>query len=114
MSSKFGMPPGPPQRQKVNIDMSQAKDVACDHCGNYTFTEVFLMKFLSKIVHPEGKEGYLPVPTFACNSCGFVNDNFLPPYMRGPAKEPVEGSKAETDPADTVAVPPPSKIEIVR
>ena len=63
-----------------NIDLSQATDIICDQCGNYTFTNVFVMKKISalQIGNPTGKEGVVPVPTFACNACGFINRQFLP------------------------------------
>lgn len=64
--------------QKMNFDLSQAQDVVCASCGNYTFEEVVLMKRLSAIVSPTGKEAVVPIPTFACNACGFINKEFLP------------------------------------
>lgn len=64
----------PPPR----IDLSEAKDVTCQNCGNYTFQEVSLMKRVSAIVSPTGKEAIVPIPTFACNACGFINKEFLP------------------------------------
>jgi len=73
-----------------NIDLSQATDIICDNCGNYTFTNVFVMKKISalQIGNPTGKEGVVPVPTFACNACGFINQQFLPTTKR---EAPVEG-----------------------
>lgn len=96
--------------------MSKAKDVACDNCGNFTFVEVCLIKFLSKIVSPNGEEGHLPVPTFACNACGYVNETFLPPYMRKPP-EPKASEGSQVAPEEGITTPTPSappKIEIVR
>ena len=70
--------PQQPQQQKVNIDLSQADDVKCDSCGNYTFTPILMMKRLSPIISPTGKEAIIPIDTFACNACGFINKEFLP------------------------------------
>lgn len=66
------------QEQRLNIDISKAQDVVCDNCGNYTFNEVVLMKRVSPLVSPTGKEAIVPIPTFACNACGFINKQFLP------------------------------------
>jgi uncharacterized Zn finger protein len=65
-------------KQPMNIDLSNAQDVTCESCGNYTFQEVVLMKRVSAIVSPTGKEAIVPIPTFACNACGFINKQFLP------------------------------------
>lgn len=63
---------------KMNIDISKAEDVKCDNCGNYTFQEVVLMKRVSPLISPTGQEALIPIPTFACNACGFINKAMLP------------------------------------
>jgi hypothetical protein len=68
----------PPQQPQINVDISQADDITCENCGNYTFNEVMLMKRLSPLLSPTGKEAVIPIPTFACNACGFINRQFLP------------------------------------
>jgi uncharacterized Zn finger protein len=65
----------------MNLDLENAQDVVCENCGNYTFQEVVLMKRVSAIVSPTGKEAIVPIPTFACNACGFINKQFLPVKM---------------------------------
>ena len=58
--------------------LAQADNVTCDSCGNHTFTDVMMMKRISPIISPTGKEAVVPIQTFACNACGFVNKQFLP------------------------------------
>jgi uncharacterized Zn finger protein len=83
------------QDQRLNIDLSAAQDITCDNCGNYTFQEVALMKRLSALVSPTGKDAMIPIPTFACAACGFVNKQFLPsqitsePTPDGPTPSPL-------------------------
>jgi uncharacterized Zn finger protein len=77
-------------QQQINIDLSQAEDITCENCGNYTFQEVALMKRLSPLISPTGKEAVVPIPTFACNACGFINRRFLPIQMAEQAEEPRE------------------------
>jgi hypothetical protein len=99
MKNNFGH--GSSNGPSVSVDIGAAKDVNCDNCGNYTFNEVSLIKYLSEIQSPTGKAGFVPIPVFACNACGFVNNGFLPPSMR----KQEESSKTDE-------VPP--KIELVR
>jgi hypothetical protein len=78
-----------PPTQQLNVDLSQAQDINCENCGNYTFSEVVLMKRLSALLSPTGKDAIIPIPTFACNACGFINNQFLPVKMGNqPAPEP--------------------------
>ena len=58
--------------------LAQAESVTCDSCGNHTFVGVMMMKRISPIISPTGKEAVVPIQTFACNACGFVNKQFLP------------------------------------
>ena len=77
-------------KQSMNIDLSNAQDVTCESCGNYTFQEVVLMKRVSALVSPTGKEAIVPIPTFACNACGFINKQFLPVKIADPADVPAK------------------------
>lgn len=78
------------QQPPMNIDLSQAQDITCENCGNYTFNEVSLMKRISALVSPTGKEAIVPIPTFACNACGFINKQFLPVTLRDDVQQPTE------------------------
>ena len=81
MTSKFIPPSGkmdPRQMQPQMPDLSLATDIVCENCDNLTFEEVLLMKKVSAIASPNGKEGIVPIPTFACVACGYVNKMFRP------------------------------------
>jgi hypothetical protein len=81
MTSKFIPPSGKPdprQMQQQMPDLSQATDITCENCGNMTFEEVLLMKKVSALLSPNGKETIAPIPTFACVACGYVNMMFRP------------------------------------
>jgi len=90
--NRRNQPPQQPTAQ-VNVDISQAEDITCENCGNYTFNEVALMKRLSPLLSPTGKEAIIPIPTFACNACGFINRRFLPTQMM----EHASGDEAPRD-----------------
>ena len=99
MTSKFIPPSGKPdprQMQQQMPDLSQATDIVCENCGNLTFQEVLLMKKVSAIVSPNGKEGIVPIPTFSCVACGYVNEMFRPLKKVQPVTEaeaPVEQTR---------------------
>ena len=58
--------------------LAQSESIACEHCANQTFVGVMMMKRISPIISPTGKEAIVPIQTFACNACGFVNEAFSP------------------------------------
>ena len=61
----------------MHIDMNNAVDMVCEKCGNKTFKNTNLIKTISAIVSPSGKEMIIPIPVFACDKCGHVNEEFL-------------------------------------
>ena len=69
----------PSQQVPINaLQLAQADSVTCESCGNHTFVGVMMMKRISPIISPTGKEAIVPIQTFACNACGFVNKAFSP------------------------------------
>ena len=66
------------EEQQVNVDMTQTTDVSCDECKSELFIQAIKMRRLSAILSPTGKEALIPMPVFACKSCGHVNEEFLP------------------------------------
>ena len=68
---------GPPQAQ-VNVNFEDLQDVKCDACGDLRFEQILLLKRVSALYSPTGKPGVIPVPVFACLSCGHVNAEFVP------------------------------------
>ena len=96
MTSKFIPPSGKPdprQMQHQMPDLSLAKDIICENCNNLTFEEVMLMKKVSAIASPNGKEAIVPIPTFACVACGYVNKMFRP--IKSVSDEPQEQTRDE-------------------
>jgi len=67
-----------PQQQQIRVNLEDAEDVVCEECNNEYFTPAVMIKKLSPLVSPTGKEAMVPVQLFQCNSCGHVNEKFLP------------------------------------
>jgi hypothetical protein len=69
--------PTPPQQQ-VNINLNDAQDLTCKHCGNHFFNTVYMFKKISALVSPSGRESIVPIETFSCIECGTVPPELLP------------------------------------
>jgi len=68
----------PPPKMKMNVDMNLATDIKCELCEGLAFRSCFLIKKLPALLSPNGQETIIPVETFACNSCGHINQQFMP------------------------------------
>lgn len=77
---KFGGPP--PMAPQMNVDLSKAEDVICEKCGNYTFEQVMLMKRISALVSPTGKEAIVPIPTFCATRVDLSISNSFQFFQR--------------------------------
>lgn len=62
---------------KLNVDLSQASDLECNDCGNKTFAPAFVLKRISALLSPTGKETMVPVQIFECAKCHVVPDQFV-------------------------------------
>jgi len=67
-----------PPKVNMNVDMNLATDIKCDVCEGLAFRSCFLIKKISAVMSPTGQETIVPVETFACNSCGHINQLFMP------------------------------------
>lgn len=65
-------------QQPLRVNMAQTTAFVCNECNNETFKQVFLMRKLSALLSPSGEETMIPIPTFACDKCGHINEEFLP------------------------------------
>ena len=66
------------QAAMAAVDWSNTTDVKCSKCGHDVFVPVFLVKKISAIMSPNGQEIIAPMQVFGCNSCGHINEEFMP------------------------------------
>ena len=59
-----------------NLDLSHAKDIVCEKCGCAAFKQSMMVKSLSAVMSPTGKESIIPISFFGCEMCGHVNEEF--------------------------------------
>ena len=89
-----------PNEPQVRINLADLSDIKCDKCGDVRFEPIYLMKRLSALLSPTGKEEIVPIgppvapPIFACYKCGHINEEFIPVPLR--AKTQLEILKDNT------------------
>ena len=62
---------------KPKIDLRIQPTIICEECGSKFFKEVSMLKKVSKLLTGSHEDTIVPFPTYMCNSCGFVNEEFL-------------------------------------
>jgi len=63
-------------KPKVNIDLKEQPSVVCEKCEGVYFREVTMIKKVSKLLTGSGQDTIVPFPTYMCDSCGYVNEEF--------------------------------------
>ena len=64
--------PIPKPKQQVQVDLEDAETMICQKCGNKIFIQGYVIKRISAIVSPTGKEMIAPVQVFNCGNCGEI------------------------------------------
>ena len=59
------------------LDLSKAETIICKECDNRLFISSFVIKKISAIVSPSGKESIIPIQVYSCGSCGEIPELFL-------------------------------------
>jgi len=65
-------------QQNINVDINQTLPVLCEECSGKYFDQTLLIRKASGLLTGQSKPSYIPIPVFACKSCGHVNGDFLP------------------------------------
>lgn len=65
----------PPQ---MNVGYEQTDSIVCEKCEGEVFVPAFLLRKVSALVSPTGKETVLPVQLFACANCNHINEDMRP------------------------------------
>ena len=63
-------PQKPLPQQQVQVDLSDADTMKCQKCENSIFIQGYVIKKISAIVSPTGKEVIAPIQVFNCGNCG--------------------------------------------
>ena len=63
-------PMKPLPQQQVKVDLQDAESMVCQKCENPVFIQGYVIKKISAIVSPTGKEVIAPIQVFNCGNCG--------------------------------------------
>jgi hypothetical protein len=66
----------------VNFDLDSTTAVVCESCGGRIFKDVAVLRRVSALVSPTGKEAIVPIATFCCVSCNHLNKEFDPEHSK--------------------------------
>ena len=61
---------------KPKIDLRQQETITCSDCGSKFFKEVVLLKKVPKLLTGSHEDTIVPFPTYMCNNCNHVNEDF--------------------------------------
>jgi hypothetical protein len=62
----------------LNIKPSDMQPIECPECGGQYFRQVVSINKVSKFLTGGDKDTMIPVPTFRCDDCGAVPEEFKP------------------------------------
>lgn len=65
------------EQEQLNFNLCDAGDVTCSECESRHFVQAFIIKRISPIISPTGKEIMAPIQIFACKKCGHINEDFF-------------------------------------
>ena len=61
---------------KMKVDLREQPSVKCEKCESLFFEEVTMIKKVSKLLTGSAEDTIVPFPTYMCNECGHVNEDF--------------------------------------
>ena len=66
--------------QTVNVNIDELPNVKCV-CGSELYTNIFMVKKISALQSPTGKEEIMPSPLIVCSNCGKPLEEILNPTV---------------------------------
>jgi len=60
------------ENQQINVNLAEAEDLTCvnEECGCPVFEQAYMIKRISALQSPTGREEIVPVPIMLCKACG--------------------------------------------
>jgi uncharacterized Zn finger protein len=70
------------EQPRLNISLDKTAEIVCDECSHNVFQEGLMLRKASKFLTGTPVDSLIPLPVFACSSCGHVNEEFLPEPLK--------------------------------
>lgn len=67
------MNPNQQGMQQININPEDTTAILCDKCQSEFFIPVYMLRKVSALLSPSGREEMIQVPVMACANCGKPN-----------------------------------------
>jgi len=61
---------------KPKINLKDQPTVVCEKCDSIYFKEVTILKKVPKLLTGSLEDTIIPFPTYRCDECGYINDEF--------------------------------------
>ena len=61
---------------EMKINLKEQPSVVCEECRSDLFREVTMIKKVSKLYTGSSQDTIVPFPTYCCDKCGHINDEF--------------------------------------
>ena len=61
---------------KPKINLRDQPTIECEKCKSTYFKEVVILKRVPKLLTGSPEDTIVPFPTYMCNDCGNVNEDF--------------------------------------
>ena len=61
---------------KPKIDLKKQLTLVCEKCDSIYFKEVTMIKKVNKLLTGSNEDTIVPLPTYRCDDCGHVNEDF--------------------------------------
>lgn len=61
---------------KPKVNLKEQPTVECEKCNSKYFKEVTMIKKVSKLMTGSSDDVIVPFPTYMCEKCGHVNEEF--------------------------------------
>jgi hypothetical protein len=68
---------------QINISLDQTTSVHCEKCQSPYFVQQLRLQKVPALLTGQSQPTYMPIPVFACSSCGHVNEEFEAKERRG-------------------------------
>lgn len=60
----------------MKVDLREQPSVKCEKCESLFFEEVTMIKKVSKLLTGSAEDTIVPFPTYRCDDCNHVNEEF--------------------------------------